>query len=81
TMLRLIFCFLTSFIVGVLGADLFGSMLAAWTGYNDKPLDALGAVIVSAITIKALTFINVQGLDSLLDVLSRLRGGGKDGDK
>ncbi|EKA2133019.1 phage holin family protein [Citrobacter freundii] len=73
---RLIAYFLTSFIVGVLAAGLVGSKLAMATGYKDRPLDALGAVIVAAITIKVLTFINSQDLGSLFTILSRLRGGG-----
>lgn len=76
TRIRLTAYFLTSFIVGVLGAGLLGSKLSAWTGYSDRPLDALGAVIMSAITIKVLTFINGQDLNSLFGMLSRLRGGG-----
>ena len=78
---RLISCFLTSFIVGVLGSGLVGAMLADWTGYRDRPLDALGAVVVSAITIKVLTFINAQDLNSLIGMLSRIRGGGSNGNK
>ncbi|EJN1491407.1 hypothetical protein NPI26_004645, partial [Klebsiella pneumoniae] len=42
----------------------------------DRPLDALGAVIVAAIAIKLLTFVNSQDLGSLFGILSRLRGGG-----
>jgi divalent metal cation (Fe/Co/Zn/Cd) transporter len=47
---------MTSFIVGVLGAGLVGSSFSSWTGYSDRPLDALGAVIISALIIKVLTF-------------------------
>lgn len=74
--LKLVGYFVTSFIVGVLGAGLVGSFFARWTGYSDRPLDALGAVAVAAIAIKLLTFINSQDLGSLFSMLSRLRGGG-----
>ncbi|HHS9893040.1 phage holin family protein [Klebsiella quasipneumoniae] len=73
--------FMTSFIVGVLAAGLLGSKFTAWTGYTDRPLDALGAVVASAVTIKVLTFINSQDLSSLFGLLSRLRGGGSSGNK
>ncbi|XUA20700.1 phage holin family protein [Citrobacter sp. OP27] len=77
---RLVCYFLTSFIVGVLGAGLVGSKLNSLTHY-DKPLDALGAVIFSALCIKVLTFLNSQDLNSLFGMLSRLRGGGANGSK
>ncbi|OAT17401.1 phage holin family protein [Buttiauxella gaviniae] len=64
--------FLVSYIAGVLCAGLVGSKLAVVTGYSDKPLDALGAVIISALAIKILTFINNQ---DLAGVFSRFRGG------
>lgn len=64
--------FLVSYIAGVLCAGLVGSKLAVLTGYSDKPLDALGAVIISALAIKILTFINNQ---DLAGVFSRFRGG------
>ncbi|OYO93822.1 hypothetical protein DB011_21615, partial [Salmonella enterica subsp. enterica serovar Weltevreden] len=51
--IRLVAYFITSFIVGVLGAGLIGTKLAAITHY-EKPLDALGAVIISAMCIKFL---------------------------
>lgn len=76
TRLKLVGYFVTSFIVGVLGSGLVGSYLAKWTEYNDRPLDALGAVAVSALAIKLLTFINNQELGSLFGMLSRMRGGG-----
>ncbi|EMW0953271.1 TPA: phage holin family protein [Citrobacter freundii] len=78
---RLIGYFLTSFIVGVLGAGLVGSKLTGWTGYNDRPLDALGAVLISALIIKVLTFLNSQDLNTLFGMLSRFRGGGTNGNK
>lgn len=70
--------FLTSFIVGVLGAGFVGSWLNAATRY-EKPLDALGAVVLSALCIKILTFLNNQDLNSLFGVFTRLRGGGGNG--
>lgn len=78
--IKLVCYFLTSFIVGVLGAGLVGSKLSSLTHY-DKPLDALGAVIFSALCIKVLTFLNSQDLNSLFGMLSRLRGGGANGSK
>ncbi|MBU4683281.1 phage holin family protein [Cedecea davisae] len=80
--LRLIAYFLTSFIVGVIGAGLVGSKLAALTGYSDRPLDALGAVLIAAMIIKVLTFFNNQDLNSLIGMFTRFRGGGaSDGNK
>ncbi|TNV14922.1 hypothetical protein FH968_20580 [Buttiauxella sp. B2] len=76
TRTRLAAYFLTSFIVGVLGAGLLGTKLAGWLGYSDRPLDALGAVLISALIIKVLTFLNSQDLNSLFGMLSRFRGGG-----
>jgi len=78
---RLAAYFLTSFIVGVLGAGLLGAKLSTWLGYTDRPLDALGAVLISALIIKVLTFLNSQDLNSLSGMLSRLRGGGSNGSK
>ncbi|QLT88521.1 phage holin family protein [Klebsiella grimontii] len=48
TRFRLVAYFMTSFIVGVLGAGLIGTKLAIWTGYSDRPLDALGKVRTSS---------------------------------
>ncbi|BCL48882.1 phage holin family protein [Citrobacter koseri] len=76
--IRLVCYFLTSFIVGVLGSGLAGSKLNSLTHY-DKPLDALGAVIFSALCIKVLTFLDSQDLKSLFGMLSRIRGGGSNG--
>ncbi|MGB3255176.1 phage holin family protein [Buttiauxella gaviniae] len=64
--------FLVSYIAGVLCAGLVGSKLAVVMGYSDKPLDALGAVIISALAIKILTFFNNQDLAGMF---SRFRGG------
>ncbi len=74
--LKLVGYFITSFIFGVIGAPLLGSYFSKWTGYSDRPLDALGAVIVAAVAIKLLTFVNSQDLGSLFGILSRLPGGG-----
>ena len=76
---QLVADFMTSFIVGVLGAGLVGSKLPSWTGYSDRPLDALGAVLISALIIKVLTFLNSQDLNSLFNMLTRFRGGGSSG--
>lgn len=62
---------MTSFIVGVLGSGLIGTKLAIWTGYNERPLDALGAVLISALIIKILTFLNNQELTDLYKILTR----------
>jgi hypothetical protein len=45
--LKLVGYFITSFIFGVIGAPLLGSYFSKWTGYSDRPLDALGAVIAA----------------------------------
>ncbi|ALX78128.1 phage holin family protein [Cronobacter sakazakii] len=60
TLIRRAAYFVVSYIAGVYGAGLVGSKLASWTEYSDKPLDALGAVILSALTIKILTFASQQ---------------------
>lgn len=78
TRARLAAYFLTSFIVGVLGAGFVGSWLNAASSY-EKPLDALGAVILSALCIKILTFLNNHDLNTLFGFFSRLRGGGGNG--
>ncbi|BDH46409.1 membrane protein [Salmonella enterica subsp. enterica serovar Choleraesuis] len=66
--------FIVSYIAGVLCSGLVGSVLAKWTGYTAKPLDALGAVIVSALAVKVLTFLNNQDINSLVALITR-RGG------
>lgn len=48
--------FLVSWIVGVYGAGLVGTKLEQILGYSDQSLDGLGAVILSALAIKTLTF-------------------------
>lgn len=58
--------FVVSYFAGVYGSGLVGSMLASITHYSDKPLDALGAVLLSALAIKTLTFFIEQEPLSLL---------------
>ena len=79
TRFRLVAYFMTSFIVGVLGAGLIGTKLAIWTGYSDRPLDALGAVLISALIIKILTFLNNQDLSDLYKILTRNNNGRPNG--
>lgn len=52
--------FIVSYVMGVYGAGLVGSKLAEILGYQDRPLDSLGAVLLSALAIKTLTFISQQ---------------------
>lgn len=77
--LRRLAYFVVSFIAGVLCSGLIGSVLTGWTGYSDKPLDAIGAVIVSALAVKILTFLNNQDIGSLVALITRR--GGSDGSK
>ncbi|MFW0766713.1 putative holin [Trabulsiella odontotermitis] len=76
---RLVGFFITSFIVGVIGADPLGSWIVTVTEIK-KPVDALCAVIISTLCIKFLTFINDQGFKALagalLSFLSRFGSGG-----
>ena len=58
------------------GAVLVGAKLSALTGYSDKPLDAIGAVIVSALAVKILTFLNNQDIGSLVALITRRGGSG-----
>ncbi|WP_263406825.1 phage holin family protein [Kluyvera genomosp. 3] len=71
TRCRLMAHFVTSFIVGVLGAQFIGARLALWTGYSETPLDALGAVLLSALIIKTLTFLNSQELLHIIRLITR----------
>lgn len=64
--------FLVSWIVGVYGAGLAGAKLEQILGYSDQPLDGLGAVLLSALAIKTLTFISQQNLGTWL---TRWKGG------
>lgn len=68
--------FVVSYIAGILCSGLVGSKLASWTGYSDKPLDAIGAVIVSALAVKILTFLNNQDVGSLVALITRRGGSG-----
>ena len=68
--------FVVSYIAGIICSGLVGSKLADWTGYSDKPLDAIGAVIVSALAVKILTFLNNQDVDSLVALITRRGGSG-----
>ncbi|HGU0366837.1 phage holin family protein [Escherichia coli] len=68
--------FIVSYIAGILCSGLVGSKLANLTGYSDKPLDAIGAVIVSALAVKILTFLNNQDIGSLVALITRRGGSG-----
>ncbi|EHG2316837.1 hypothetical protein J0129_002742 [Salmonella enterica subsp. enterica serovar Newport] len=68
--------FLVSYIAGILCSGLVGSKLAQATGYSDKPLDAIGAVIVSALAVKILTFLNNQDVGTLVALITRRGGSG-----
>ena len=46
------------FIVGVLGARVLSSWIAAKTGYDGTSADALCAVLVSVMSVKVLSFIH-----------------------
>ncbi|EOW6510848.1 phage holin family protein [Cronobacter malonaticus] len=69
-----------SFIVGVLGAGVAASAIRWLTHYDDKPIDALCAVGVSALSIKILTFLYQQEITSLFSLISRRSGGVHDAD-
>ncbi|ELD0485495.1 phage holin family protein [Escherichia coli] len=73
---RMVIHLLVAFVVGVLGAGVTASLMQWLTHYNDKPLDALCAVGVSALSIKILTFLYQQEISSLLSLFSRGRSGG-----
>lgn len=64
--------FVVSWIVGVFGAGVVGSKLSGLLGYSDRPLDGLGAVLLSALAIKTLTFFNQQ---DPVAWLARIKGG------
>ncbi|HED1393929.1 phage holin family protein [Citrobacter freundii] len=74
--LRRLAYFIVSYIAGMLCAGLVGAKLSALTGYSDKPLDAIGAVIVSALAVKILTFLNNQDIGSLVALITRRGGSG-----
>ena len=75
---RRIAYFVVSYILGVLCSGLVGAKLQSWTGYSDQPLDALAAVIVSALAIKLLTLLSNYDLNTFF---ARFRGGGSNADK
>ncbi|MEM6049607.1 putative holin [Erwinia sp. P7711] len=64
--------FMVSWIVGVFGSGLAGAKLEQLSGYTDRPLDGLGAVLLSALAIKTLTFFTEQ---DPVTWLARLKGG------
>lgn len=64
--------FLVSWIVGVFGSGLAGAKLEQISGYTDRPLDGLGAILLSALAIKTLTFFNDQDPGNWI---ARLKGG------
>ncbi|HCR3980621.1 TPA: phage holin family protein [Kluyvera ascorbata] len=74
--LRRLAYFVVSYIAGIICSGLVGAKLAAWTGYSDKPLDAIGAVIISALAVKILTFLNNQDVGSLVALITRRGGSG-----
>jgi hypothetical protein len=72
-LLRRLCYFITSFIVGILGAGFAGDKLTQWSGDGKHNFSPLAAVLVSALAIKLLAWLNNQ---SLSDVLARFKGGG-----
>ena len=76
SVLRRLAYFVVSYIVGILGSGLLGSKLTSWTGYSDKPLDAIGAVMASALAVQILTFLNKQDIGSLVALVTRRGGSG-----
>ncbi|MDT1785953.1 putative holin, partial [Salmonella enterica subsp. enterica serovar Oslo] len=75
---RLVAYFIKSFILGVLGAGLRGTKLSSITLFV-KPLDSLGAVIISEMCFLFLTFLKSLSMNSLFIILSGIRGGGSIG--
>ena len=76
SVLRRLAYFFVSYIVGILCSGLFGSKLTSLTGYTEKPLDAIGAVIASALAVQILTFLNKQDIGSLVALITRRGGSG-----
>jgi hypothetical protein len=60
--------FTVSFLAGIFAAGVAGAKLAKYLDY-DKPLDALGAVIISALAVQLLTFASNRAKNptSLID--------------
>ncbi|AFE57993.1 hypothetical protein Q7S_08765 [Rahnella aquatilis HX2] len=61
--------FTVSFLAGIFGAGVAGAKLSKYLDYTDKPLDALGAVIISALAVQLLTFASNRAKNptSLID--------------
>lgn len=76
SVLRRLAYFFVSYIVGILCSGLLGSKLTSWTGCTEKPLDAIGAVIASALAVQILTFLNKQDIGSLVALITRRGGSG-----
>ncbi|WP_370938094.1 phage holin family protein [Enterobacter hormaechei] len=76
SVLRRLAYFFVSYIVGILCSGLLGAKLTCWTGYTEKPLDAIGAVIASALAVQILTFLNKQDIGSLVALITRRGGSG-----
>jgi len=72
--IRQAFSFVVSFGTGVLGASVTGAKLAGWLNYNDTPLEPLGALIISAVAVKLLTFIS-EKMEDPTSLFSKWRGG------
>lgn len=70
--------FCVSFMFGLLGSGVVGSKLASWLGYTDKPLDALGALIIAAVAVQLLTFASNRAKNPI-SLIERWRG--QDGNK
>ncbi|CUY13892.1 Uncharacterised protein [Serratia marcescens] len=72
--IRQAFSFVVSFGTGVLGASVAGAKLSAWLNYNDTPLEPLGALFISAVAVKLLTFVS-EKMEDPTSLFSRFRGG------
>ncbi|CAI2786412.1 putative holin [Serratia ficaria] len=70
--------FIVSFGTGVLGASVTGAKLSGWLNYSDTPLEPLGALIISAVAVKLLTFIS-EKMEDPTSLFSRWRGGSNGG--
>ena len=70
--IRQAFSFVVSFGTGVLGASVAGAKLSAWLNYNDTPLEPLGALIISAVAVKLLTFVS-EKMEDPTSLFSRFR--------
>jgi len=70
---RRISYFGVSFLCGLFGAGVAGAKLAGWLNYHDKPLDALGAVIIYALAVQLLTFASNRAKNPA-SLIGRWRG-------